>query len=1040
MGAPRSRSLWRKAAVVLCCLFFGAGVAQPATYYFNSGPIPQCDTSVFTANVSGIGFIQPYGTPWGFSLTGLGINITTDHPQTLQITLTSPVGTDLLLSAFNGAGGQNYTGTVFNPGGWPPNITTGTAPFTGSWTPQGGNFDVFDFEWGDGTWTITVVDTACANGGTGPNGTWTPGWFDGNGQNGGFDISFFAPMCPGGIPWGTSTVCAGGTVDIMSYYQPSGYTISVMDPWFQPVADPYAVSVAGSYYVDAYDPWDGCWYSAFFEVNIIQPPALGPNVSTSLCTGAQAVDLTSFFALQGTTTDWTLNGTPISNATAAAAYAPGVYQLIASAGNGCSDTADVTLSVLPSPSLGPDQSADVCLGGTIDLTTFYTTAGLTTTWTFAGSVVPDPTAVDLDGLYQLVGVNSDGCGDTAVVALVVHYPPALGPDQTVNLCDGSSIDLTTLFNTAGTVSTWYQGGAAIAPPVNTTSAGSFTLAASDPFGCSDTADVVILVDPSPVLGPDQVHQICNGLAFDLNSAYSTVGLSTTWTFGGAPVADPTAAALPGNYQLVATNAAGCGDTAVVTLSNQAPFSLGPDASDDICQGGTSDLTAFFITTGYTTQWTLAGVPVADPAQVDAPGAYMLVAADPNACSDTAFVTVVTHANPVVGPDQATTICSGGQADLTALFNTNGYTVAWYSGGVAVAAPTNATSAGAYELVVADTFGCSDTAVAQLTVDPVPVLGPDLSQQACNGVPFDLTTAYSTTGLLAAWTLNGAAVADPSAVSLAGSYQLVATNSFGCTDTALVALAFNANPSAGPDQSFQLCPWQSVDLTALYALGGLAATYTVGGIPVSDPTAVADSGTYMVEVTDANGCTGTATVLVDTVHCLCEAHIVSEAHCVQDPAYFSVLADSVLIDVQWDFGGGAGNTQAFNPEVFYTSEGTAYVTLQATLSCGVVTVVDTIDLDDCTDSCGVFVPNAFTPDGDAVNDVWTMHSECLPEAYLIYIFNRWGELIHTGTDPRSPWDGTYNGDIVQDGVYPYRLVYRMPYQEDHRIFGHVTVLR
>ena len=135
--------------------------AQVTVIPFTSGPIPLCDTSIFTANVSGMGWLAQPGTPWSYSLNQLLMNITSNHPQTLQIFMTSPAGTELLLSEFNGAGGQNYTNTVFEYD-WYPSITTGTAPFTGSWTAQGGSFSVFDGENADGTWTITVIDTSCA--------------------------------------------------------------------------------------------------------------------------------------------------------------------------------------------------------------------------------------------------------------------------------------------------------------------------------------------------------------------------------------------------------------------------------------------------------------------------------------------------------------------------------------------------------------------------------------------------------------------------------------------------------------------------------------------------------------------------------------------------------------------------------------------------------------------------------------------------------------------------------------------------------------
>lgn len=1045
MNALRSRRAKRSTSllkVVAGCLLASNVHGQWGnTFYFTSGPIPQCDTSIFTANVTGIGTLSPVGWPGMFSLTGLGIDITTDHPQTLVITLTSPQGTDLLLSAYNGAGGQNYTGTYFGYG-FNPVITTGNAPFTGWWQAQGGSMDVFDWEVGDGTWTITVVDTACANGGMGPDSLWTPGYF--NGQNGGFEIFFnwVPPPCPGWIGPGTGYLCPGGTVDILGYYMSMwpNYTYTVYDSWGFIVANPMAVGTTGTYMVQAYDPWDGCSYSAWYDVFQTVSPVLGPDLIMPLCTGAPAVDLTAAFALVGLSYTWTLNGMPISNATAAAAYAPGVYQVVATNLNQCTDTAELTLNVLPAPVLGPDQSMDICLGGTADLTPLYSTTGLTTYWTLAGSAVPNPGSVDIDGIYQLVAVDAGGCSDTAAVAVVVHYPPVLGPDQSTNVCDGTSIDITALFNTSGASAAWSIGGATIAPPTSATTAGAYQLVANSPFGCADTAVVNLAVDPAPALGADQVQQVCGGASFDLTGAFSTTGLTADWTFAGQTVADPTAVAAPGDYQLLAANAGGCSDTAVVTLSNQASFSLGPDQSADICSGATTDLTGYYTTSGYTTVWTSGGGAVTDPTAVGSSGNYMLVATDQNGCTDTAVVQLAVQSNPALGPDQSTAVCDGNSADLTALFTTNGYATAWSYSGNAIAPPVNATSAGDYQLVATSAFSCTDTALATLVLDPVPALGADQAVQSCAGASIDLTAVYSAAGSTAVWSTGGAPVADPTAVVDPGAYQVVASNSFGCADTAVVAVAFNANPSPGPDQAFELCPWQSVDLTSLYSLNGLTATYAVNGSAVNDPAAVMDSGTYMVTVTDANGCTGFATVLVDTVHCLCEARIASDVHCLQDPAYFTALADSAILDVQWDFGGGAGNTNAWAPEVFYSNEGTAYITLQATLSCGVVTVVDTIDLDDCADSCGVFVPNAFSPDGDAVNDVWTMHSECMPEAYLVYIFNRWGELIHTGTDPRSPWDGTYNGTVVQDGVYVYRMVYRMPYQEDHKVIGHVTLLR
>ncbi|MCB0783334.1 MAG: proprotein convertase P-domain-containing protein, partial [Flavobacteriales bacterium] len=133
-------------------LVTGSDLHAQGSFPFTSGPIPQCDTSAFTANVSGVGVLEPGGSWFGLYLESIEINITSDHPETLEILLTSPQGTTIVLSAFNGAGGQNYTSTLF-PWYGGSNITSGSAPFSGSWWPQNGSLGSFDYENANGTWT-----------------------------------------------------------------------------------------------------------------------------------------------------------------------------------------------------------------------------------------------------------------------------------------------------------------------------------------------------------------------------------------------------------------------------------------------------------------------------------------------------------------------------------------------------------------------------------------------------------------------------------------------------------------------------------------------------------------------------------------------------------------------------------------------------------------------------------------------------------------------------------------------------------------------
>jgi gliding motility-associated-like protein len=947
------------------------GAAQYTTIPFTSGPIPLCDTSTFTANVSGIGMLSPAGSwdPWTYWINSLTINITSDHPQTLQIFLTSPSGTELLLSEFNGAGGQNYTNTNFTYWG-DPSITTGTAPFTGNWTPQGGSFSAFDYEWADGIWTITVIDTSCVNGGSGQGGNWTPGWFDGSGGTGGFAIGFNPgpPPCWGGIPSDMIYICPGQTVDLLGYYMSSnpGYNYTFTGPDWAPVPDPSSVTTPGQYSINASDPWDGCWYMATYDVYLLTPASLGPDQVVDQCSGAGTVDLTLLFTLSGTTPEWSFNGVPIAVATAAAANEPGVYQLIAQSGGSCNDTALVTLNITAVPVLGADQSISICPGSNVDLTTLYDTGGLPWDWTFGGSAFATPTAASDAGVYTLTVTTTAGCTDMANVTLAVEALPSLGADQSLDLCGNTSLDLTAL--------------------------------------------------------------------------YTTTGLTASWTLSDVPVADPGSVSSAGTYQLVASNGSACTDTAFVSVNVVAAPALGADAMAAACEGNTVDLTGFFSTTGLSATWTLSGSAVPDPTSVGTSGLYALVAMAASGCSDTAQVDVTVSTNPVLGPDQSLTECDGTVVDLTALYATGANTTAWTESGVPVAAPASITSGGIYTLTATSGAGCSTTAVVTLELDPAPALGADQSSSICASSTFDLTTLYSTTGLTEAWTLNGAAVADPMAVAVTGEYQLVVTNGAGCTDTAVVALVVSPNPSLGADLWFSLCPWQTVDLSAVFPVAGLNAVYALGGQPVGDPTGVSDPGTYVVTVTDANGCTDEAMASVSSVECMCVADFTHDAWCMQEPAQFTLLADSAVLAAHWEFSGAATGSTDIDPVMRFTSEGDVLVTLEATLSCGVVEVERTIHVQDCSDSCTVWIPSAFTPDNNGRNETWTWYGACEPEDFSMMIYSRWGELIFASNDPLSSWDGTYHGALSPPGVYAYRVGYRLPYQKRKEVRGSITLVR
>lgn len=72
---------------------------------------------------------------------------------------------------------------------------------------------------------------------------------------------------------------------------------------------------------------------------------------------------------------------------------------------------------------------------------------------------------------------------------------------------------------------------------------------------------------------------------------------------------------------------------------------------------------------------------------------------------------------------------------------------------------------------------------------------------------------------------------------------------------------------------------------------------------------------------------------------------------------------------------------------------------------------------------MFVPNAFSPDNDGLNDVFRMYSKTDMQRDISFaIYNRWGEKVFAASDQSSGWDGTYHNRPADVGTYFYSLHY------------------
>jgi len=191
-----------------------------------------------------------------------------------------------------------------------------------------------------------------------------------------------------------------------------------------------------------------------------------------------------------------------------------------------------------------------------------------------------------------------------------------------------------------------------------------------------------------------------------------------------------------------------------------------------------------------------------------------------------------------------------------------------------------------------------------------------------------------------------------------------------------------------------------------------------------------AGEYLITVTDTIDCQDTDTVLV----------IVSTGPPIAFSGYDTLFVEpGYILD--------AGNTaQSY---WWNTGDTTAQITID---SIGQYLVLAT-SFENCQSADSVyilwagksfFIPNAFTPNGDGLNDVFGVIPRLdYVNRFHISIYNRWGQMIFNTSDLNQGWDGTFKGEACQAGVYVYRIVYQnfgMGTQESKVMEGTVMLVR
>lgn len=304
--------------------------------------------------------------------------------------------------------------------------------------------------------------------------------------------------------------------------------------------------------------------------------------------------------------------------------------------------------------------------------------------------------------------------------------------------------------------------------------------------------------------------------------------------------------------------------------------------------------------------------------------------------------------------------------------------------------------------------------------------------------------------------NSATTMNPSTIyASSGNYSVTLTGTditTGCSNLFSMDLQLSTSPQVDFTVADSIgCVVMNTQFSDVLNQPNTSLLWDFGDGQTSNQSGVIDhqytaAGCYNVTltVTNAAGCAQSLTQ--NSIVCVYDipiaAFTVSEDSLYTDETLVNFNNNSQhAVTYDWDFG-DFSSSNATNPSHYFpATPGDYSVTLTATNEAGCYTSTNMIIT--VEEQLLYYVPNTITINQDGVNDVFLpiFTSGFDEETYELTIYNRWGELLFITKDFNEAWDGSYLGNIVQQGTYTWKITFvESSNQKKHLEIGHVSVLK
>jgi len=786
-------------------------------------------------------------------------------------------------------------------------------------------------------------------------------------------------------------------------------------------------------------------------------------LAPEICSG-DAVDITLNSTFANTIFSWTVsenqvngatpgNGNQINQVINTTNSVPGsvsyiVTPVLNSPPTTCIGTpVTITVIVNPIPTIDvapPTQT--IYVGQDASITATGDAPGGTYFWPQTNEVtssvtVSPPVTTTYDVQYTL-----DGCTIDTSAIVIVEAQPTLSVNSEV-ICSGDSVELIATPSVLGGTYSWstvpVQTSQSIwvSPMSNAVYTVTYTI-----NGFTTSAAIsTVTVNPTPIVGVND-ETICNGETANLTATPSIGGGTYLWNPGGEVT--QTIAVNPNTTTIydVLYTLNGCEATASgeVTVNPVPNIVIGDET---ICDGESVTLTATPDIIGGTYLWS-NNIPNSSITVSPSVTSTYSVLYSINGCPNTASANVNVNVIPTLTMLNDT-ICEGEMGTINTVPNPVGGTFLWDDNSILDSFSDSPIVTTDYEVVYTLNSCSSIPQLGTIVVNPIPVVY--LSDTViCEGGTAVLSSNVSLIGGDYLWN-DGSTLSSLTVSPLASTTYDVQYDLDGCVSIASSSVSVQAPSPLDIIISDTVgCAPLTVTFSNPLATSGSDCIWSIN----NGDDVIGCNSTYTFE----NGGCYDVSLTVDDGVCVSNT---SESNliCLDDPPVASfILVPPLLtetsqwvqmnnnsvgaVDYFWDFGDGDTSTMV-NPQHMYMDiEGGYIINL---IAYSVQGCADTAQLSlDYQEEPIIYIPNTFTPDGDEHNHVFlpVFTSGYDPYNYEMMIFDRWGEVIFESHDAEIGWDGTYGGaKSVQDGVYTYKIVYKVKKTDERRlIVGHVTLIR